>query len=274
MLKKLPSLLILLFIAYNLSMHNSVIPMQKKESKVIVFDIGGVLLLTDSFTSFKKLGIKNTLWYAWEKKSCNSDAIRSKFFDVLKAIKPFNSQEKYTTKDEHGVLLPPLMLDWLTGTSGTVIKKEIKTFIQKNRHFFSSKEEAKLVKNLAYMVFDPSHFIESRKLNKPIVKLLPILAQLNYTILLCSNWDSESFEFCKKKFPEIFNHIHGYIISGDEKCLKPEPAIFKALIEKYTINPAEQKCIFIDDQKENRIAAQRFGFQTYHPDTLKKIMAS
>ena len=270
MLKKISSFLFFFILSYNFCLSNSAAGFWQKEQKVVVFDIGGVLLLTDSFHSLKKLGIKNTLWYAWQKKSVDSDAIRSKFFDLLVAIEPYNSQETYRVKDDHGILIPPLMLRWLTGTSGSVIKKEIKDFMGKNKKFFSSKEEYELIKNLVALVFSPSSFIESRKLNNDIVKLLPKLAA-THKILLCSNWDTESFEYCKKKFPEIFNYVEGSVISGDEKCLKPDPLIFKRLIEKYKIDP--QCAIFIDDQKENRTAAKQFGFKVYHPATFKKIMS-
>ncbi len=272
MLKKIFSFLLLFFIIQTVFIHNSASLLEKNKSKVIVFDIGGVLLLTDSFVSLKKLGITTTLAYAWQQKSWNSDALRLKFFQVLLAIEPFDPKKTYTVKDDHGVLIPPVMLNWLTGTSGSVIKKQIKVFMAQNKSFFKSKQEAELVKNLANMVFEPYNFIKSRKLNSSVVKLLPILAQHKYTILLCSNWDSESFEFCKKKFPEIFNYVDGYIISGQEKCLKPNPEIFQRLIEKYKIDPTQQLCLFIDDQKENRATAKQFGFRTYHPDTFKKIV--
>ncbi len=273
MLKKISSFLFFFSLCYSFCLSNATVRLLEKEQKVIIFDIGGVLLLTDSFYSLKKLGIKNMLWYAWEKKSVHSDPIRSKFFDLLVAIEPYKPEEIYRVKDDHGVCIPPLMLRWLTGTSGSVIKKEIKNFMEKNKKFFSSKEEYELIKNLGALVFTPSSFIESRKINKDIVKLLPKLAA-THKILLCSNWDTESFEYCRKKFPEIFNYVEGSVISGDEQCLKPNPLIFKRLIEKYKINPLTQSCVFIDDQKENRTAAKQFGFKVYHPCTFKKIMCS
>lgn len=42
---------------------------------------------------------------------------------------------------------------------------------------------------------------------------------------------------------------------------KPEDSIYEYLLSDSQLNPAE--CIFIDDLKENTLAAQKFGIQTY-----------
>ena len=39
------------------------------------------------------------------------------------------------------------------------------------------------------------------------------------------------------------------VISCETQTLKPEPAIYQTLLEKYSLNPAE--CLFIDDSPAN-----------------------
>jgi len=266
-IKKIVCITPLLLLLYAFSMSTA----QKSPRKVIVFDIGGVLLLTDTLKSFQNLGVKEFARYAWQKKSFNSDIIRSKFFKLLSTIKPFEKDITYTVKDDNGLLLPPLMLDWLKGENAAHIKAQVCDYIDKNSAFFTSKQEAVLLKNLTTMVFDPATFAQSRKLNKPIVSILRKLSEKNYTVLLCSNWDPASFELCKSLFPEIFKYIDGYVISGYEKSLKPEQAIFERLMSKYGIDTAQQTCLFVDDQKENRVTAKKYGFIALHPDSLKKV---
>ncbi|MFQ6818789.1 MAG: HAD family hydrolase [Blautia sp.] len=53
--------------------------------------------------------------------------------------------------------------------------------------------------------------------------------------------------------------MDGIIFSCEVKELKPEPAIYKVLLDRYGLNP--QECIFIDDTAENCEAARKLGIQ-------------
>ena len=52
------------------------------------------------------------------------------------------------------------------------------------------------------------------------------------------------------------------MISCQVHVIKPDPAIYKALIEKYSLDPAE--CLFFDDMKANIEAAGKLGIGTFH----------
>ena len=61
------------------------------------------------------------------------------------------------------------------------------------------------------------------------------------------------------------------IISGKVGLVKPDPAIFRLLLDK--IGRAAEECIFIDDSSANVAAAQRLGFAAIHfrsPEQLKQ----
>ena len=51
----------------------------------------------------------------------------------------------------------------------------------------------------------------------------------------------------------------GLLVSSDYKLLKPEPAIYRALTDKYRLEPSE--CLFIDDRPENVAGAQAVGME-------------
>ena len=70
----------------------------------------------------------------------------------------------------------------------------------------------------------------------------------------------------------IFNNaLDGKIISYEVKTIKPEPAIYQALLDTYPILPDES--VFLDDRKENIEGAKNFGFHTIlftQPDQAKE----
>ena len=52
------------------------------------------------------------------------------------------------------------------------------------------------------------------------------------------------------------------VVSGQEKTRKPFPEIYKLIIDRYNITP--EKAIFIDDNKENVIAALELKLNAIH----------
>ena len=58
---------------------------------------------------------------------------------------------------------------------------------------------------------------------------------------------------------EIFKLLDGYVISSEEKVIKPEPDIYHRLFDRYGLNPSE--CIFTDDREENILGARNVGME-------------
>ena len=75
-----------------------------------------------------------------------------------------------------------------------------------------------------------------------------------------SNWMQDSYEYVWDHF--IFLHdFDGGIISYEYKLNKPDPAIYKLLLQKYPeIDPAHT--LYIDDIARNCEAGKEFGFIT------------
>jgi putative hydrolase of the HAD superfamily len=59
---------------------------------------------------------------------------------------------------------------------------------------------------------------------------------------------------------DFFRLFDGIVISGAIKLVKPEPAIFEHLMERFAIEPEET--VFIDDLPANIAAAEALGFAT------------
>ena len=52
------------------------------------------------------------------------------------------------------------------------------------------------------------------------------------------------------------------MVSAREKLVKPDPAIFQLLTERYRLYPRDT--LFIDDARANVEAAASLGFQIWH----------
>ncbi len=80
-----------------------------------------------------------------------------------------------------------------------------------------------------------------------------------YRVYLLSNYSGRHFELHSPYF-RFKEFVDGGIISYQVKHIKPEPAIYQALIDKYQINPSQ--AVFLDDLQENLEGAKPFGFYT------------
>ncbi|AWM88095.1 2-haloalkanoic acid dehalogenase [Microvirga sp. 17 mud 1-3] len=80
----------------------------------------------------------------------------------------------------------------------------------------------------------------------------------NYCI---TNFSAPKFDLSKKRFP-FLDGFDGTIVSGDERLLKPEPEIYRLLLDRYGLEAG--KCVFIDDSKANVEGARAVGMHAIH----------
>lgn len=93
----------------------------------------------------------------------------------------------------------------------------------------------------------------------PTAELLPQLHTLGKRLYVLSNYGPVGFARAEERFADVFSQFDGMIISGREKLIKPDPAIYRLLLSRYGLNAAET--VFIDDRAENIRAAQSVGMQ-------------
>lgn len=87
------------------------------------------------------------------------------------------------------------------------------------------------------------------------------LKQNGYQVLVLSNFARRAHEDCRDVL-EFLDYVDGGILSYQEKTIKPEPEIYRRLIERYHLVPEE--CVFLDDLEANLAAAAEFGIKTIH----------
>lgn len=79
-----------------------------------------------------------------------------------------------------------------------------------------------------------------------------------YAIYGLSNWSMETFPHARKRF-EVLQQIDNYVVSGDVKLIKPDPRIFKLLLDRFGLKAED--CTFVDDNPDNVEAAKKLGMQ-------------
>lgn len=107
---------------------------------------------------------------------------------------------------------------------------------------------------------------------KENIELVKILKR-NFKVGLLSNqvdWIDELES--KYYFRELFDLV---VISKEVGCIKPEKKIFEIFVNKAKVNPEE--ILFIDDQKNFKKAAEKFGIKSIlykTPEKLKKELSN
>ncbi|HMK69314.1 MAG TPA: HAD-IA family hydrolase, partial [Stellaceae bacterium] len=76
-----------------------------------------------------------------------------------------------------------------------------------------------------------------------------------------SNWSRETFPFAQHRF-DFLKRFHGIAISGEIGHVKPQPEIYRHLLDRFSIDPA--RAVFIDDVAGNAEAARAFGIHPIH----------
>ncbi len=103
------------------------------------------------------------------------------------------------------------------------------------------------------------------------------LKEKGYQVYYLSNYGRTLRESTKEAL-SFTNECNGGIFSYEIQTIKPEQAIYKALVEKYSLVPSQ--CVFLDDMPQNVEAARKYGlhgiqFVTYEQakEELEKKLA-
>jgi 2-haloacid dehalogenase len=88
------------------------------------------------------------------------------------------------------------------------------------------------------------------------VKILDELRTGGVPIFALSNWSAETFPLARPRFP-FLDWFDGIVISGAEGIRKPDPRIFRLVLERHGLRAGTTA--FVDDVAENVTAAQAVG---------------
>lgn len=107
--------------------------------------------------------------------------------------------------------------------------------------------------------YDRWHETISGPIDGTVNILKAIKEAQQFRLYALTNWSAETFPWAQENFP-FLNWFEGIVVSGVEKCRKPQPEFFQILFDRYQVNPSE--AIFIDDNIKNIEGAKALGLNT------------
>ena len=93
------------------------------------------------------------------------------------------------------------------------------------------------------------------------LEIVSELAERRVPLFAITNFGAEFWDMFRPTQP-IFDHFGDIIVSGTERLVKPDPAIYALALRRFGLQPGE--AIFIDDNYDNIIAARQNGFLGHH----------
>jgi 2-haloacid dehalogenase len=93
------------------------------------------------------------------------------------------------------------------------------------------------------------------------VALLERLRAEGVPLYAITNFSTEKFAEARARFP-VLTRFRDVVVSGAVGLVKPDPAIYRLLLERNGLAAAD--CLFIDDSAANVRAAEALGMQAHH----------
>lgn len=94
-----------------------------------------------------------------------------------------------------------------------------------------------------------------------MLDLVRALAGRGVPLFAISNFGAESWAQFRPSAP-IFGIFSDIVISGEEKLIKPDAAIFELALKRF--DRRADQCLFIDDRRENIESGQAVGLAGHH----------
>ena len=82
--------------------------------------------------------------------------------------------------------------------------------------------------------------------------------QRGYGVWGLTNWSAETLPLVRDDYP-VFKLLDGYVVSGQEKVVKPDARLYRILLERFGLKAEE--CVFVDDNPANTAGAEAVGIK-------------
>ena len=102
------------------------------------------------------------------------------------------------------------------------------------------------------------------------VELLAELRDTGVPLYALTNWSAETFGIARERY-QFLEWFDGVLVSGEERMIKPEPAIFRLLLDRFGLDPGA--AFYVDDSPANVAAASELGFDAVRftgPEQLRR----
>jgi 2-haloacid dehalogenase len=95
---------------------------------------------------------------------------------------------------------------------------------------------------------------------EPSVEILRELCEQSVPCFALTNWPDDTFTRARERFP-FLAWFAGIVVSGAEGIAKPDPAIFRLLLDRYHLRAAST--LFIDDSPVHVETARQLGLRAH-----------
>ena len=198
----------------------------------IIFDLGGVLVGTDTSSFANQIPLKSFLIYLAHFN--NPLLIKKRLFQTLTNI-PSKTTNTFGASDDNGKPLPNIMCDWLSGDqTSTEIKTQALDFLENNPTFLRPGEKDFLSKIIS-LIFTPQDMAKSCRISQEGLKFVKMCKESGHKLFILSNWDLESSYLAIQQLPELFDLFdkNNIVFSGRVGLIKPDPKIYEYILDKY-----------------------------------------
>lgn len=179
--------------------------------------------------------------------------IKNIIFDLGNVLISFRPSEYFDKKGYPEVIKKTILTDifgskeWLLLDDGQISTREAIASIASRSTM--SQTEISHIFNLRTDLMFP---IDSN------VRVLPALKKQGYKLYFLSNFPLDIFDEVKSGY-FFFRYFDGGLISAEVKISKPDPGIYKLLLENYSLRAEES--VYIDDIEANVRAAEKLGMK-------------
>jgi 2-haloacid dehalogenase len=90
------------------------------------------------------------------------------------------------------------------------------------------------------------------------VEIVRELRRANVPVYALSNWSAETYASTRRRFP-FLDELDGTLISGEIGVGKPDPAMFRAFLDRFGL--VAESTVFIDDSSANVAVARSLGIE-------------
>lgn len=115
-------------------------------------------------------------------------------------------------------------------------------------------------------------FLES--IGAPIAGMHDLVADLDAAgmpLFAITNFSGEFFPGLRARDAYLFDRFRDIVVSGDEKLVKPDPAIYRLALDRFALTAAE--AVFVDDNPANVASAAAMGIHAILFEDEPKLRA-
>lgn len=180
--------------------------------------------------------------------------IKNIIFDIGNVLAAFTWQEFYRNLGYEGEMLDRLAKATVKSPAWDEVDRGVLNEEELIENF--ARNDPAIEQEIRSIFRTFHHIVEKMDYAVPWVKSLKAAG---YRCYYLSNFSAKAHRECMDALG-FLEYMDGGILSYRDKVIKPDPAIYHLLLDRYGLKPEE--CVFMDDTERNLPPARALGIQT------------